>query len=162
MYGVIGGVSGAGCMSALRMAAHRLGLIEKAVPQVVEEWAVKKTGVAPPGGPAGHQAANHVLHLGYGAAWGALYGWLLGHRGRTSPLKGLLFGAAQWGFGFFFLMPALGVTRPAWRMRVTENALNLGAHLLYGVVTALLTEELDVQQERTPATDVGRRAAWMG
>ena len=35
---------GAACMTALRMAAHRAGLIEKQVPQVVEEWMVQRSG----------------------------------------------------------------------------------------------------------------------
>ena len=153
---------GAACMTALRMAAHRAGLIEKQVPQVVEEWMVQRSGHRPPGGPAGHQAASQLLHLGYGATWAAAFA--LGTRGRTRAplLRGALFGAAQWAIGFFVLMPALGVTRPAWRQRGRENAVNLAAHVLYGAVTALVSEEMLTQRERTPRSGWTRRLAPVG
>jgi hypothetical protein len=161
-HGAVAGAMGAACMTVLRMAAHRAGLIEKQVPQVVEEWMVQRSGRGPPGGPAGHQVANQLLHLGYGAAWAAAFA--LGTRGRTGAplLRGALFGAAQWAFGFFVLMPALGVTRPAWRQRARENAINLASHLLYGAATSLVGEELMAQREHTPRSEWARRLAPVG
>ena len=161
-HGAVAGTMGAACMTVLRMAAHRAGLIEKQVPQVVEEWMVQRSGHAPPGGPAGHQVASQLVHLGYGAAWAAAFA--LGARGRTRAplLRGALFGAAQWAFGFFVLMPALGVTRPAWRQRPRENAINLASHLLYGAATALVSEELMAQRQRTPRTEWARRLEVVG
>ena len=161
-HGAVAGAMGAACMTVLRMAAHRAGLIEKQVPQVVEEWLVQRSGLAPPGGPMGHQAANQLLHLGYGASWAAALGLATRHRTRAPLLRGALFGAAQWAFGFFVLMPALGVTRPAWRQRARENAVNLASHVLYGAVTALVSEELLAQDEHTPRTGWARRLAPVG
>ncbi|MBF5045963.1 hypothetical protein FGE12_26360 [Aggregicoccus sp. 17bor-14] len=162
-HGALAGAVGAACMTALRMGAHRAGLIQKQVPQVVEEWMVHRSGRAPRGGPAGHQAASQLVHLGYGAAWAAAFA--LGQRGgrsRAPLLRGALFGAAQWAFGFFVLMPALGVTRPAWRQRPRELGVNLSAHLLYGAVTALVSEEMQQQRQRTPRSELARRLATVG
>jgi hypothetical protein len=161
-HGAVAGAMGAACMTALRMAAHRVGLIEKQVPQVVEEWLVQRSGHAPPGGPAGHQAANQLLHLGYGATWAAAFALTSRGRTRAPLLRGALFGAAQWALGFFVLMPALGVTRPAWRQRTRENAVNLASHVLYGAVTALVSEEMLAQRERTPRSEWARRLALVG
>lgn len=154
--GAIGGVIGASCMSALRMVAHRFGLLDKQVPQAVEEWVSHGTGIQP--GFAGHQALTQVLHLGYGMAWGALYGALAGSRRGATAVKGSAFGTAQWAVGFLGLLPALGIARPAWKQSPTENTLNIAAHVLYGVVTALMTEELARQPEQSRLPAALRRA----
>lgn len=154
--GAIGGVIGASCMSALRMAAHRAGLLDKQVPQAVEEWVSHGTGVQP--GFAGHQALTQLIHLGYGMGWGALYGAIAGSGRNGTAVKGSVFGTAQWAVGFLGLLPALGIARPAWKQSTTENSLNIAAHLLYGVVTALMTEELARQPEHSRLPAVMRRA----
>lgn len=154
--GAIGGVIGASCMSALRMAAHRAGLLDKQVPQAVEEWVSHGTGIHP--GFAGHQALTQLIHLGYGMGWGALYGVLAGSRRGATVAKGSTFGTAQWAVGFLGLLPALGIARPAWKQSTTENSLNIAAHLLYGVVTALMTEELARQPEQSRLPGFVRRA----
>ncbi len=155
--GALGGVVAAGCMSAARTAAKRAHLVDRGVPQVVEAWLARRVRI--PGGQPGHQSAALALHLGYGAAWGALLGVL--DRGRRPALTGPLFGAAQWAFGFFALFPALGISRPAWRHAPVELAVNLGAHLLYGLVAAETAAELAVEAQG-PAPKALREAVRFG
>ena len=156
VFGALAGLNGAACMSALRVAAYRVGLVDRMPPQVLEEWLAART----PGGAdlddTGHHIADHVLHLGIGASSGALYAALLGRRGHPL-LTGAAFGLAVWGFAFAVALPRLGVTRHAAASHPVENALNVAAHLLYGVVTGLMVDELP-RQRRGIRSDVIRRA----
>lgn len=140
IHGALAGMNGAATMTVLRMLAHRLGIIDQMVPQKVEQWARRRTRLAPALGVVGHRVADHVLHLGYGATWGGLYGLLFGKR-RSHVFPSTLFGLGQWAFGTMVLFPALRIGRPPWRSRTRENAVNIGSHLLYAGVTAFLTDE---------------------
>jgi hypothetical protein len=72
LAGAVGGLYGAAAMSVLRLALHRAGVIDKMVPQAVEEWLSDRLNIDPPGGKAGHHVADQLLHLAYGAGLGAL------------------------------------------------------------------------------------------
>ncbi|HET9489204.1 MAG TPA: DUF1440 domain-containing protein [Methylomirabilota bacterium] len=148
VYGALGGLNGAGCMSVLRLAARRAGLIERMAPQVVEDWAISRTGLEPPGGAAGRHVADHILHLVVGVLAGAGYG-AVARASRTPSLPtGALFGVVVWATAFGLVAPALGITRPIWRQRLGENIVNATAHALFGIATALTTEELAGQLRR--------------
>ena len=72
-YGAMAGVLAAASMT-IRMAARRRGIIEKTVPQTVEEWLASRAGVGAGAPPALHHLTDQVLHFGYGAS--------AGHQGR--------------------------------------------------------------------------------
>ncbi len=148
--GAIGGLVGASCMTVIRTFAQRAGFIEKTVPQVMEEWASERLDLEPPGGAPGHHVVDQLLHLGYGVIWGALYGTILGRQAPALLVSGVGFGVSLWAFGFFGLIPALRVHRPAHEATVAENGINIAAHLAYGLVVALLTDEITRQTERGP------------
>jgi hypothetical protein len=149
-------------MNPVRLAARRAGLIDKMVPQAVEEWASHRSGVEPPGGPAGHHLSDQVLHLAYGAAWGALYG-LASRPGRSGSVpRGVTLGLGVWAAGFFGLVPLLRIARPAWRARAGETAVNVAAHLVFGVVTALEADERARQPHRRPTSDLERARTAIG
>lgn len=135
-------------MSALRLTARHEGLVQRAAPQRVEGWLSKHTGLEPPGGLVGHQVLAELFHLGYGLAWGALFGAVFGPR-RDFVRAGVTFGLVQWAVGFAGYLPALRVTRPPHRAGMAENAVNLLAHAVYGVVTALFVHELTHQERST-------------
>ena len=62
-------------MSILRLAARRAGVIDKMVLQVVEEWTLDRTGMeSSPASKTAHYVLDQLLHLGYGAAVGAVCG----------------------------------------------------------------------------------------
>jgi hypothetical protein len=133
LAGAVGGLYGAAAMSVLRLALHRAGLIEKMVPQAVEEWMSDRLNIDPPGGTAGHHVADELLHLAYGAGLGALGGPMVsGRETRGGLWRGAGFGLASRAFGMLVLVPALRVARPAWRAGPLENATNIAAHLVFG------------------------------
>jgi hypothetical protein len=160
IYGALGGAIGAACMTAVRLAARRRGIIDKTVSQVAEEWLAARAHAPMPREPALHHLLDQALHAGYGAAMGAGYGAIAGRpdgRGR-----GLLFGVATWLLGSWALMPALGAKRPPWRKSWRENAVDLAAHGLYGVVTALVAGEMQRQPDHQQSSKAQRFAARTG
>ncbi|MFL5304407.1 MAG: DUF6789 family protein [Polyangia bacterium] len=161
VYGALGGVVGAACMTAVRMAARRRGLIDKMVSQAAEEWLTAHADVPVPREPALHHALDQLLHFGYGGTLGLAYALAAGRRpdGRG---RGLAFGVAAWLLGSWALMPALGAKRPPWRKSLTENAVDLAAHSLYGVVTALVAGEMQRQPDHGPTSDSHRYAVRSG
>jgi hypothetical protein len=157
LQGLVGGAIAASTMSLTRFLARRAGVIERTVPQVVEEGLTAKTGLEPPGGSAGHQLAAEILHQGLGAAMGAGFGALAG-RGRTLPLRqGLLLGLGVWLTWMFAIVPLTSLTRPPWRARLREEAVDGLAHLLYGAVTVLVIDELRRQPSLRPRSSAERR-----
>ncbi len=155
LHGALAGINGAATMTVLRMLAHRAGLLDQMVPQKVEQWAQRTAGVSVAPVPSVHRAVDHVLHLGYGATWGAVYGALTP---RPRPGGAVAFGVGVWAIGACILFPTLRIGRPAWRSSAGENTMNIAAHLVYSSVTAFLTEEFS----RQPLRDVASRSPASG
>ena len=152
IHGALGGAVGAACMTALRMLAHRRGLIQQMVPQAVEAWVHHHAPLALPPLPsqrALHHAADQAMHVAYGATFGALYGMLLGKR-RATPIVVSAFGIGVWGLGSFGLLPALAIMRPEWRAKPREIAVNVAAHLVYAATVGLITDEFEAQSAFQP------------
>jgi hypothetical protein len=163
ILGAVGGIYGAAVMSVLRLGMRRAGVIDKMVPQVAEEWLAERLGTSPPGGRAGHHVADQLLHLGYGAAWGAISGPLLaGGAGRRPLWRGAAVGLGVWAFGMLAAFPSLRVARPAWQAGAIENATNIGAHLLYGLAVQLLADEPPRQADHRRTSDAERAATRVG
>ena len=152
IHGFLGGAIGAGCMTVFRMLAHRAGVIDQMVPQAVEVWAKHHTSLNLPATQskrALHHVADQIMHAGFGATFGALYGATLSRR-EVSPGRVAVFGVGVWAFGSFLLLPSLKIMRPEWRANAREISVNLSAHLLYAATVALLTDEFEKQSSRQP------------
>ena len=141
IQGVLAGIYGAGCMSVLRMAARRAGVIDVTPPQETKRWLAETTGIAPRRVSA-HQVLDTVVHLAVGGGAGAMYGALVAPAVRPNLAGGAGFGLAFWAAAFGVVMPALGITRSLRRSTLAENAVNAAAHVLYGLSLALVTGEL--------------------
>lgn len=153
MHGALAGAVGAACMTALRMLARRVGLIQQTVPQAVETWVQGRATLRLPPLPsqrALHHLADQGLHVGYGATFGALYGLALADTRASAP-KLIAFGVGTWVFGSFLLLPSLKIMRPEWRATPQELLVNVAAHFLYAGSVGLLTEEFEQQSTFQPA-----------
>jgi hypothetical protein len=160
--GAIAGALGAACMSVIRMAARRHGIIDKTVPQAAEEWVAARTGAPRRQHPTLHHAVETGMHLGYGAALGAAYGLTVSGRSAGMAARGVSLGLATWVLGSAIVLPLLGVKSPAGRKRPFESAVDGLAHLVFGVATALVAEELTAQSDRGPSSDAHRLASRIG
>jgi hypothetical protein len=152
--GALAGAVAAHPMTVLRMAARRAGWIDQGVPQAVE--ATLLDGVAPDA-PLAHHALEQALHMGMGAALGALDSALWRATSMPTAARGALIGGGSFLFTTLALLPALGAGRPLWRSDAREIAVNLAAHLLFGLSTALVTEELAGQPDRGRRRSGARR-----
>lgn len=147
IHGALGGAIGAACMTVVRMLARRQGWIDQMVPQAVEAWAHHRAPFNLPPMPsqrAIHHLADQVMHLGYGATFGAGYGLVLG-KGPFRTVKVAAFGSGVWLFGSCLLLPALKIVRPEWRGKPAEVLVNVASHLLYAAALGLLTDEFEKQ-----------------
>jgi hypothetical protein len=152
IHGALGGAIGAACMTVARMLARRQGLIQQMVPQAVEAWAHHHAPISLPPSPsqrAIHHLADQVMHIGYGATFGAAYGLVLGKRHAT-PVGVTAFGVGVWALGSFVLLPALKIMRPEWRAKPAEIAVNVAAHLLYAAALGLVSDEFEKQSVFQP------------
>ena len=164
-HGAIAGVIGASSMTVLRMFAHRAGWVQQMVPQAVEAWASRaavRHGAPAPRGLATRHVADQLLHFGYGATWGALFGVLHARAAANGPGSAVGFGLIQWAFGSMLLFPALNIGKPPWRSGSRENFVNVTAHLAYAALTSFLVEELRRQETDQPRTYEGSRHARLG
>jgi len=162
IYGAVSGSLAAACMTVIRMAARRHGIIEKTVPQAVEEWLANRTGVGRGAPPVVHHLADQVMHLMYGAALGVGYAVATRKRTRQTLAHGLGYGLATWFTGSRLLLPLLGAKQAPRRKRRSENAVDLLAHLAFGAATAIVTEQLSMQSNRGPSSDMERQGARVG
>lgn len=154
LHGALSGAIGAGCMTVLRMLAYRARIIDQMVPQAVETWAKHHSPVRLPATRstrALHHIGDQLMHVGFGAAFGTLYG-AASTKNELSPVRIALFGVGVWGFGSFVLLPALKIMRPEWRASAQELAVNLSSHLLYAATVALLTEGFEEQSAWQPGS----------
>jgi len=162
LFGAIAGALGAACMTVIRMTARRRGIIEKTVPQAVEEWLVARLPGAEKAPPVVHHVADELMHLGYGAALGGIYGLTVRRRTRTAMLRGAGYGLAAWIAGSWIALPLMGAKGASWKKPPAENLVDLLAHLAFGTATAIVSEEMAVQTDRGPTSDRHRRAARIG
>jgi hypothetical protein len=162
IYGALSGSLGAACMTVIRMAARRRGLIEKTVPQVAEEWLAQRAGVGRDAHPVLHHLADQAMHIGYGAALGVGYALAAPPSARNVVARGLAYGVGAWLAGSWLLLPLLRAKQAAWRKRPSENGVDLLAHLVFGAATALVSAELSTQRDRGPSPDWRRLTARVG
>jgi hypothetical protein len=162
VYGALAGSLGAACMTVIRMAARRRGIIEKTVPQAAEEWLAHRIGLGGNAHPVLHHLTDQALHLGYGATLGVAYAMATRGRSRNLVARGVVYGVATWLGGSWLLLPLLRAKQAAWRKHASENAVDLLAHLAFGAATALLAEELAAQPDRGPSSDQARRLTRVG
>jgi hypothetical protein len=145
LRGMAAGLVAAGVMSAARLAAHRAGLIERMVPQVLQERVAGSAGIDLPGGTAAHQLAAEVIHQAVSLGFGALLGAITS---RPGVAAGVGYGLVIWGVDALGLLPMLRVDR------VGGRAVDAAAHGIFGAALALAMRELAAQPRLAPAPTI--------
>ena len=86
-------------------------------------------------------------HFAYGTGAGAIYA-ALASKIKISPfIKGTIFGLIVWTISYVGLLPVLGVMSPATKHPAERNILMIAAHIIWGVVLALLVDRLDQNEQ---------------
>lgn len=134
-------------MTAVMVAAQRLGLMGRQPPEKITDAMLDRIDVSPPREQRRGLAA--LAHLGFGAAAGALFAAL--RAGRPSPgramLEGAAYGTAVWTGSYAGWVPALGIMPAPEDDRRGRPASMVLAHWIYGATLGLVL-----------ATARGRRA----
>jgi hypothetical protein len=86
---------------------------------------------------------SQLVHWGYGILQGGLYGAWRDGNGRHPDLKsGAVFGTGLWLLGDELTVPALGLQSGPTAVPPQDHLNRLGAHLAYGLATAVTTRVL--------------------
>jgi putative membrane protein len=88
------------------------------------------------------QRAGPAVHYSFGASVAAIYGAAAEFIPLVRTGWGLLFGAAVWLGAHVITVPALGLSEPVTQSTPRKEAVEFGAHLLYGAVVEGLRRSL--------------------
>jgi uncharacterized membrane protein YagU involved in acid resistance len=82
--------------------------------------------------------AGHLVHYGFGASMGLLYGAAAAATPLVTVGAGTAFGAAVWLGAHAVVVPVLGLARSPLREPPGKEALELVLHLAYGLTVGLV------------------------
>jgi hypothetical protein len=85
--------------------------------------------------PQRARLVTNLVHWGYGIAWGAAYGIVVGSTRRPRTTDGLLFGPIVWSAAYLVLPPT-GIYKPIREYDARTLWQDASAHLAFGVGTA--------------------------
>jgi hypothetical protein len=140
--GVAAGVAGALSMSVLRGILGQAGVLPEQLPHRLLRKLAMWAGL----GGAFNSVEEDILGQGSHLAIGALFGvdYMLALKLLNLPplLGGVLYGLFVYALNLGWLGPALGITLPPWHDKPRNVALGLATHLLFGIVMALVIQEV--------------------
>jgi hypothetical protein len=85
---------------------------------------------------------SNLVHWIYGLLQGGLYGVMSNFLKIPDPVAGLMYGAGLWFFGDELAVPMLGLQGGPTDVSADQHLNRLGAHLAYGLATAVTTHVL--------------------
>jgi hypothetical protein len=148
--GALAGLIATAPMTWAMRAAGRLlpwTVSDRLPPRQITESALRKVG-GEAASPERLDALATLAHYAYGAAGGAVLGVVVNRSPLPKPLTGALFGLAVWGGSYLGLLPAAGVRKSALNDPKERSLQMIAAHLVWGVTTAALQDELSVEDRR--------------
>lgn len=101
-------------------------------------------------GPIEHRALGaRLVHYGFGAAWGSLYGIVAASNRRRDPLaSGCKFGVLVWSLADNVVLPAFKLSAWPTRYPLRNHAYAVLAHLAYGGTVAIVFHALPRATDR--------------
>lgn len=88
------------------------------------------------------QRLSEAIHWGYGTLAGGLYGAIRARNGHLAdPVGGGVWGSGMWLLGSEVAVPLLGLSAGPTRYAARGHLHGLGAHLVYGLTTALVAQQ---------------------
>lgn len=138
LRGALAGAAATAPMSAVMLAADRLGLMGKQPPELITDRALDAAGVQPE--PESGDALATAAHFGFGATAGALFG--MARESLDLPLppvaQGVGYGLLIYTVSYFGWIPAADVLPPPHRDRPGRQPSMLAAHVVYGAALGAL------------------------
>lgn len=136
--GITSGVLATVPMTAVMLAAQKLGLLGKAPPAKITDHALASAGI--PATRNQRRILTAIAHAGFGAGCGALYSLL--RPGRPSlgrgAIEGAAFGSAVWAASYAGWIPAVGILPPPDDDRRDRQVTMVIAHWIFGAVVGIV------------------------
>jgi len=115
---------------------------EESSTAAIGRLAYQRVAGKPPESDETKTLLSYLVHYGYGSLQGGLFGALNeGGRFGTVP-AGAAYGAGMWLFGDEGVVSLLGLADGPGKYPLSQHLHRLGAHLAYGLVTAMVTTAL--------------------
>lgn len=140
--GAVGGVAGAFAMTSGIMMGKELQLIEKALPQEVEQELARRAGIANELDRSEEQPLSRGMHLALGAGIGAGYGLLQTLFDLPPRIAGPVYGLGVFVVNVMGIGPALDLVAGPQNQEPTTLGRRLMMHVVYGSVTANVAERV--------------------
>ncbi len=99
--------------------------------------------------PQQKKIAGPAVHYGFGASIATLYGAAVEVLPLLRTGLGTPFGAAVWLGAHVITVPALGLSEPVTRSTPRREAVEFGAHLVYGAVVEVVRRLLRMPRHRS-------------
>ena len=144
--GALAGLVATGPMTAVMELLHRaLPPAERRPlpPRRVTMRAADAAGVGEELSEEQRVGATTAAHLAFGTAAGAVYGGLVARHLPLGPAaNGVAYGLAVWASHYLGILPALDLYPPPSREPAGRTAANVAAHVAWGLVLGLVTDQL--------------------
>ena len=92
--------------------------------------------------PGGKHLGGQVVHYGYGTAMGAIYGGLAEVAPPVTAGLGMPAATVLWAVSDEMALPALRLSKRPREYSLSQHAMFLGTHLIYGFTTELIRRTL--------------------
>jgi uncharacterized membrane protein YagU involved in acid resistance len=99
--------------------------------------------------PHQKKIAGPAVHYGFGASIASFYGAAVEVLPALRTGLGMPFGAAVWLGAHVITVPALGLSEPVTRSTLLREAVEFGAHLVYGAVVEVVGRLLRMPRHRS-------------
>lgn len=141
--GAVGGVVGALAMTTVRLAAESMGVLTEPLPHKIERRVTTAVGVAEQLSARQADWLAGGEHLVLGAAYGAGYGWLHQVTHLPATVDGPLYGFLVYTLNLVGIGPTFHLIRSPWYEAPALAGRRLLVHLLYGLVTGVVAEQIN-------------------
>jgi hypothetical protein len=137
--GALAGAAATVPMSALMLAAGKLGLMGEQPPERITERLAHAVSIHPDEGES--SLVGTTLHVGFGAATGAAFELLRENVELPGPAvgQGVAWALAVWAVSYAGWLPGLDILPPPHRDRPGRVPSMIAAHVVYGAALGALT-----------------------
>lgn len=140
--GAVGGVAGAFAMTSGILMGKELQLIEKALPQKVEQELAQRAGIADELSRSEEEPMSRSMHLALGAGIGAGYGLLQTYLDLPPRIAGPVYGLGVFVVNLVGIGPALDLVAGPQDQEPATLGRRVMTHIVYGSVTANVAEKV--------------------
>jgi uncharacterized membrane protein YagU involved in acid resistance len=152
--GATAGTVATALMSALMLAARRLGITGTLPPEKITSKMLRRHGIR---ADAGQQDAIALgLHFAFGAAAGGAFGVIARRVPVPSVPLGIAYGTAIWGVSYMGWLPSVGLMPRADHDQRGRQAVMLAGHLVFGATLGVLAGRR-ARRPETEEADEGER-----